>query len=286
MDHVTAMTPDQKKAELARRQVAHDARLAQAKRETKSRLETARKMSAARSKPGCATLPCLFVSRRPPSKKDPAAVAAAGQGGGTDKKDPPEVMDVIPFVRGLAAHKAPGLEYEVVSPTSIKIPARDGDALKAARDLIKKEDNKVNQDKLKAAQAIVGWFTIEENKAVAIKTFDRQAAKDLIPLSSVQLVGVEAVYRSFVDKKTKEPVERIELMCGMPVVMESQFSTKVMLSETVDLHQLPVQLPDANEAYPGIMVVYFKDYTRSLEDEDEGRGCVVSKMLANVCPRE
>lgn len=47
-------------------------------------------------------------------------------------------------------------------------------------------------------------------------------------------------------------------MCGMPVVMESPYSIKVMLSETVDLHQLPVQLPDANDPYPGIMVAYFK----------------------------
>lgn len=133
-------------------------------------------------------------------------MAAAGQGG-TDKKDPPEVMDVIPFVRGLAAHKAPGLEYERVSATSIKIPARNGDALKEAREALKKEDNKANQDKLKNAQAIVGWFTIEEGKAVTVKTFDRQAAKDLAPLSSVQLAAVEAIYRSYVDKKTKQVVD-------------------------------------------------------------------------------
>ena len=86
-------------------------------------------MSAARSKPGCVTLPGLFVSRRLPMKKGPAKTAAEGQGG-ADKKDPPEVIDVIAFVRGLAAHQAPGLEYKVLSPTSIAIPARDGDRLK------------------------------------------------------------------------------------------------------------------------------------------------------------
>lgn len=44
MDHKIAMTPEEQKAELARRQAAHTARLAQAKREAKTRLETARKV--------------------------------------------------------------------------------------------------------------------------------------------------------------------------------------------------------------------------------------------------
>jgi len=65
------------------------------------------------------------------------------------------------------------------------------------------------------------------------------------------------------------------------VPLECPFSPKVMLAEMMDLHQLPVQLPDANEPYPGVMLAYFKDYNRTLEDEDEGRGCVVNKMFNN-----
>jgi hypothetical protein len=65
-DNKTALTPEEKKAELQRRQQALEARQAQAKNEAKSRLAMARKMSAARSKPGCITLPAIFISRRPP----------------------------------------------------------------------------------------------------------------------------------------------------------------------------------------------------------------------------
>ena len=44
-DNKTALTPEEKKAELARRQAALEARQAQAKREAKTRLESARKVS-------------------------------------------------------------------------------------------------------------------------------------------------------------------------------------------------------------------------------------------------
>jgi hypothetical protein len=54
-----------------------------------------------------------------------------------------------------------------------------------------------------------------------------------------------------------------------------------MLADMMDLHQLAVQLPDANDSYPGAMLAYFKEYHRSLEDEDNGRGCVVNKWLNN-----
>jgi len=237
-------------------------------------------MSAARSKPGCLTLPAMFVSRRLPMKKGAAKTAAEGQGG-TDKKDPPEVIDVIAFVRGFAAHQVPGLEYKILSPTAIAIPARDGDRLKAAREAVKKNDNAVTQAELKAAHTIVDWKPIEEGKAITVKTFERQAARDLLSLCTVQLAALEAVFRSYIDKESGERRETVEFMCGLPVVMESRFSPKITLSEMIDLHQLPVQLPDANERYPGVMVAYFKDYARTIEDEDEGRGCVVSKMFNN-----
>ena len=48
------------------------------------------KMSEARSKPRCITLPGMFVNRRPAGKKGAAQTAAEGQGG-KEKKDPPEV---------------------------------------------------------------------------------------------------------------------------------------------------------------------------------------------------
>ena len=102
------------------------------------------------------------------------------------------------------------------------------------------------------------WKIIEEGKAITVKTFERQAAKDLLPLCTVQLAALEAVFRKYTDKESGEERKTVEFMCGLPVVMESRFSPKITLSEMIDLHQLSVQLPDANERYPGVMVAYFK----------------------------
>ena len=138
------------------------------------------------------------------SARTAAKTASDGQGGAGDKKDPPEVLDVIAIVRGLAAHKAPGLEYEVVSPTCIKIPARNAAALKRARTALKEavgvDAIAAAKEQLKAAGAIVSWFLIEEGQAASLKTFERQAAQDLLPLFTVQLAAVEAVYSEFVNK--------------------------------------------------------------------------------------
>jgi hypothetical protein len=284
-DNRTALTPEEIKAELQRRQDALEARNAAAKREAKTRLDMARKMSAARSKPGCITLPVIFCNRRASGKKGAAQTAAAGQGGGGDKKDPPEVIDVFPIVSGLAAHKIPGLEYEIISPTSIKIPARNTTRITAARKALEAAvtdaDILTCKAELKEAQAIMGWFVIEQGKAVSLKTFERQAAKDLTPLYTAQLAAVEAVYQKFTSKKDQKVVERIELQCGLPVPLECPYSPMVMLLDILDLHQLPVQLPRDDEPYPGAMIAYFKDYQRSIEDEDNGRGCVVQKMFNN-----
>lgn len=114
------------------------------------------------------------------------------------------MIDVIASVRGLAAHKAPGLEYEVVSPTCIKIPARNAARLKDAREVLKKAVGKdavaLAEQQLKEAGEIVTWFHIEDGKAASLKTFDRQAAQDLLPLFTVQLAAVEAVYSEFINK--------------------------------------------------------------------------------------
>jgi hypothetical protein len=284
-DNATALTLEEKKALLAKREAALLARQVQSKRESNARLDMARKMSAARSKPGCVTLPCIFIGRRQP-RSSAGDVAAAGQGGGgKDKKDPPVVIDVIASVRGLAAHKAPGLEYEVVSPMAIKIPARDPARQKKAREALKaavtKEEKALCQLEVDASTAIVGWMTIVDGMAYSVKTFSQKSANDLLPLYTVQLAALEAVYQKFPRKSDGFMIERIELQCGVPVPLECRYSPKVMLADMMDLHQLAVQLPDANNTYPGAMLAYFKEYHRTIEDEDNGRGCVVNKWLNN-----
>jgi hypothetical protein len=139
---------------------------------------------------------------------------------------------------------------------------------------------------LEAAQEIVGWAPIEEGKAITLKTFSRDAAANLIPLRMVQLFSVEAQFQTYPRKDTGQMVEKIEFMCGMPVAVVSPFSPKVMLARAMDLHQLPVQLADATNPYPGAMVSYFEAYLRTLDDEDEGRGCVISKKVSNSSKTE
>jgi|WetSurMetagenome_2_1015567.scaffolds.fasta_scaffold01048_2 hypothetical protein len=135
------MTDEEKKADRARRQADLNALLAQAEREAKVQTESAESMANARAKEGCVTLNGMFISCRIPGA-NAAKTAAEGQGGGggggKKKNDPPMAIDVMPFVRALAAHQVPGLEYRVKSPTCIEIPARNVDRIKEVREKMKK----------------------------------------------------------------------------------------------------------------------------------------------------
>jgi hypothetical protein len=78
----------------------------------------------------------IFVGNRPAGKGKAKAVAAEGQGGPT-KKDPPVVMNVIPFVRQLASRPSPKAEYKVIDASTIAFPARSSQDMKKARDALK-----------------------------------------------------------------------------------------------------------------------------------------------------
>lgn len=135
---------------------------------------------------------------------------------------------------------------------------------------------RVAEANLEASKTVVSWMPVEEGQTIYVKTFSEAAAKSLKPLECVQLAGVYASYSVY------EGRVRLELSCAEPVSKgSSSYSPYVTLSRTMDLHQIPVCIPDPGVMRKSSMILLFATYNRSPEDAAAGRGNVVRTFLGN-----